>query len=128
MAEEKMALLDVLRKGEEPDGDVLVEGLRWLLQELMDVEVSAQIGAGRYERTSERTTQRNGYRSRPWDTRLGTLDLAIPKLRQGSYFPSWLEPRRRAEQALVAVVAEAYVQGGARAKWKRWSNPWASLA
>jgi len=106
-----MALLEVLRKGEEPGGDVLVEGLRWLLQELMDAEVSAQIGAGRYERTSERTTQRNGYRTRPWDTRLGTLDLAIPKLRQGSYFPSWLEPRRRAEQALVAVVAEAYVQG-----------------
>jgi putative transposase len=111
MAEEKMALLDVLRKGEEPGGDVLVEGLRWLLQELMDAEVSAQIGAGRYERTNERTTQRNGYRSRPWDTRLGTLELAIPKLRQGSYFPSWLEPRRRAEQALVAVVAEACVQG-----------------
>ena len=111
MAEEKMALLDVLRKGDEPGGDVLVEGLRWLLQELMDVEVSAQIGAGRYERNGERTTQRNGYRSRPWDTRLGTLELAIPKLRQGSYFPSWLEPRRRAEQALVAVVAEAYVHG-----------------
>src|SRR5436190_16000905 len=111
MAEEKMALLDVLRKGEEPGGDVLVEGLRWLLQELMDAEVSAQIGAGRYERSSKRTTQRNGYRTRPWDTRLGTLELAIPKRRQGSYFPSWLEPRRRAEQALVAVVAEAYVQG-----------------
>ena len=111
MAEEKMALLDVLRKGEEPGGDVLVEGLRWLLQELMDAEVSAQIGAGRYERSGERTTQRNGYRSRLWDTRLGTLELAIPKLRQGSYFPSWLEPRRRAEQALVAVAREAYVQG-----------------
>jgi transposase-like protein len=111
MAEDKMALLEVLRKGQEPDGDVLMEGMRWLLQELMEAEVSAQIGAGRYERSSERTTQRNGYRSRPWDTRLGTLELAIPKLRQGSYFPSWLEPRRRAEQALVAVVAEAYVQG-----------------
>jgi transposase-like protein len=111
MAEDKMALLEVLRKGQEPEGDVLMEGMRWLLQELMEAEVSAQIGAGRYERSSERTTQRNGYRSRPWDTRLGTLELAIPKLRQGSYFPSWLEPRRRAEQALVAVVAEAYVQG-----------------
>src|SRR5579871_3590638 len=77
----------------------------------MDAEVSAQIGAGRYERSSDRMTQRNGYRTRPWDTRLGTLELAIPKLRQGSYFPSWLDPRRRAEQALVAVVAEAYVQG-----------------
>jgi transposase-like protein len=111
MAEEKMALLELLRKGEEPGGDVLAEGVRWLLQELMEAEVSAQIGAGRYERSSERTTQRNGYRVRPWDTRLGTLERAIPKLRQGSYFPSWLEPRRRAEQALVAVVAEAYVQG-----------------
>lgn len=111
MADQKMALLDVLRKGEEPDGDVLAQGVRWLLQELMETEVSAQIGAGHYERTNERTTQRNGYRARPWDTRLGTLELAIPKLRTGSYFPSWLEPRRRAEQALVAVVAEAYVQG-----------------
>ena len=63
------------------------------------------------ERSPERATQRNGYRVRPWDTRVGTLELQIPKLRQGSYFPSWLEPRRRAEQALVAVVAEAYVQG-----------------
>jgi putative transposase len=111
MAEEKMALLDLLRKGEEPGGDVLVEGMRWLLQELMEAEVSAQIGADRYERTTERTAQRNGYRTRPWDTRLGTLELQIPKLRTGSYFPSWLEPRRRAEQALVAVITEAYVQG-----------------
>src|SRR5918912_1215071 len=111
MAEEKMALLELLRKGEEPGGDVLVEGLRWLLQQLMDAEVSAQIGADRYERSNERTAQRNGYRARPWDTRLGTLELAIPKLRTGSYFPSWLEPRRRAEQALVAVITEAYVQG-----------------
>jgi putative transposase len=65
----------------------------------------------RYERGSERTTQRNVYGTRPWDARLGSLELAIPKLRQGSYFPSLLEPRRRAEEALVAVVAEAYVQG-----------------
>ena len=80
MAEEKMALLDLLRKGEEPGGDVLVEGMRWLLQELMEAEVSAQIGADRYERSQERTAQRNGYRARPWDTRLGSLELAIPKL------------------------------------------------
>jgi putative transposase len=116
MATEKMPILDALRKGEEPDGldsagDFLRQGLRWLLRELMDAEVSAQIGAERYERTDERTARRNGYRPRPWDTRLGTLELAIPKLRTGSYFPAWLEPRRRAEQALVAVVAEAYVQG-----------------
>ena len=77
----------------------------------MDAEVSAQIGAERYQRAEERTTQRNGYRQREWDTRVGTIELAIPKLRTGSYFPSWLEPRRRAEQALIGVIAEAYVQG-----------------
>ena len=106
-----MPLAESVRKGEEPDGDWRREVVRRVVQELMEAEVSAQIGAGWYERTEERTTQRNGYRHRPWDTRVGTLELAIPKLRAGSYFPSWLEPRRRAEQALVAVVAEAYVQG-----------------
>jgi putative transposase len=115
MTEEEM---DVLRKVMRPPNDVLVEGMRWLLHELMDVEVSAH-RRGRHERNGEWTTQRNGYRSRPWDTRLGTLEWAIPKLGQGSYFPSWLEPRRRAEQALVAVVAEPYVQGSARARSKR---------
>jgi putative transposase len=111
MATDRMALVDVLRKEQDPAADFLQEGVRWLVQELMEAEVSAQIGAGRYERTDERTTQRNGYRTRPWETRVGTLELAIPKLRQGSYFPSWLEARKRGEQALVAVVAEAYVQG-----------------
>jgi putative transposase len=106
-----MTLMDVLRKGEDPQADFLHEGVRWLVQELMEAEVSAQIGAGRYERTDERTTQRNGYRPRPWDTRVGTINLAIPKLRSGSYFPSWLEARKRGEQALISVVAEAYVQG-----------------
>jgi transposase-like protein len=106
-----MAVMDVLRKGEDPEADFLQEGVRWLVQELMEAEVSALIGAGRYERTEERTTQRNGYRTRPGDTRVGTLEVAIPKLRQGSYFPSWLEARKRGEQALVSVVAEAYVQG-----------------
>jgi putative transposase len=111
MAEARMPVLDALRKGEEPAADPLREIVRWTIQELMEAEVSAQIGAGRYERTDERSTQRNGYRARTWDTRVGSLELEIPKLRQGSYFPSWLEPRRRAEQALVAGVAEAYVQG-----------------
>jgi transposase-like protein len=106
-----MALVDVLRKGEDSEADFLQEGVRWLVQELMQAEVTAQIGAGRYERTAERATQRNGYRTRPWDTRVGTLELAIPTLRTGSYFPSWLEARKRGEQALIAVVAEAYVQG-----------------
>ena len=91
MAEERMPVLDALRKGEEPAEDPLREIVRWTIQELMEAEVAAQIGAGRYERSLERSTQRNGYRPRPWDTRVGSLELQIPKLRQGSYFPSWLE-------------------------------------
>jgi transposase-like protein len=106
-----MALVDVLRKGQDPEVDFLKEGVRWLVQELMEAEVSAQIGADRYARSDARTTQHNGYRTRPWDTRVGTLGLAIPKLRSGSYFPSWLDARTRGEQALIAVVAAAYVPG-----------------
>src|SRR3954464_584063 len=111
MAEERMAFPDGLRKGEEPAEDPLRQIVRWAVQELMEAEVAAQIGAERYARTEERSTQRNGYRPRTWDTRVGTLELQIPKLRQGSYLPGWLEPRRRAEPGLGAVVAEAYVQG-----------------
>jgi putative transposase len=96
---------------EEQDGDVLREGIRVLSQALMETEVAGLIGADRYERTSDRQTYRNGYRLRTWDTRVGTIELAIPKLRAGSYFPSLLEPRRRAERALLAVVQEAYVHG-----------------
>ena len=93
MAEERMAVPDALRKGEDPAEDPRRQIVRWAVQELMEAEVSAQIGADRYERSSERTAHRNGCRTRPWDTRLGTLELAIPKLRTGSSFPSWLEPR-----------------------------------
>jgi transposase-like protein len=91
--------------------DVLAESVAWMARELMEAEVSAKVGAELGERSLERTTHRNGYRPREWDTRVGQIELAIPKLRQGSYFPSFLEPRRRAEQALVAVVQEAYVNG-----------------
>ena len=118
MAEERLPLPEHLRQGEEPPDDPLRAIVWWAVQELRAAEGSAQIGAGRYERSGERTTQRHGYRPRPWDTRVGSLELPIPKLRQGSYFPSWLEPRRRAEQALVAVIAEACVQGGVPARWK----------
>jgi transposase-like protein len=112
VAEDRIGFLDELRKGEvEGADDWLRQAVSTFVHDLMETEVSAQIGAERYERSEARTTQRNGYRARPWDTRVGTLELAIPKLRSGSYFPSWLEPRRRAEQALVAVVAEAYLQG-----------------
>src|SRR6266508_67096 len=106
-----MPLLDVRRKEELPEGDFLRAAVRRLVHELMDAEVTALVGAEPYEHSDERTAQRNGHRTRRWDTRVGTLELAIPKLRTGSYFPSWLEPRRRSERALVAVVAEAYVQG-----------------
>ena len=92
--------------------DVLRDSVAWLVEELMNAEVTALTGAELGERAPDRRqTQRNGYRQRRWDTRVGELELAIPKLRQGSYFPSFLEPRRRAEQALVAVVQEAYVNG-----------------
>ena len=77
----------------------------------MDAEVSSRTGAEYGERCPERVTQRNGYRSRAWDTRVGTMDLHIPKLREGSYFPSLLEPRRRSERALLAVIQQAYVEG-----------------
>lgn len=111
MAEDRIVVAETLRKGADAPEDFLRELVRTTLQALMEAEVASQIGAERYEHSSERTTQRNGYRSRPFDTRVGTLELAIPKLRQGSYFPNWLEARRRGEQALVSVVAEAYVQG-----------------
>src|ERR1041384_4917980 len=111
MAEERMALPDALRKGEEPAEDPLRQIVRWAVQELMEAEVAAPIGAGGDGRPDGRSARPTGYPPRRGDPRVGTLELQIPKLRTGSYFPSWLEPRRRAEQALVAVIAEAYVQG-----------------
>jgi transposase-like protein len=91
--------------------DVVRASVAWLVGELMEAEVSAQIGAELGEVSPERVTHRNGYRPRPWQTRAGEIELAIPKLRSGSYFPSFLEPRKRSERALVAVVQEAYVNG-----------------
>jgi len=111
MTEDTMTFADVLHKGDEAPEDFLRQAVQLFVRELMEAEVKAQVGADRFERTTDRVTQRNGYRSRPWDTRVGTLELQIPKLRTGSYFPSWLEPRRRSEQALVSVVAEAYLKG-----------------
>ena len=92
--------------------DVVRESLTWMCEQLMEAEVSELIGAERGERApGERLAHRNGYRPRRWDTRAGELELAIPKIRRGSYFPSFLEPRKRSEQALVSVVGEAYVAG-----------------
>ena len=92
--------------------DFLRESLSWVVQQLMEAEVSGIVGAERGEwAPAERLTHRNGYRARAWQTRAGEIELAIPKIRRGSYFPSFLEPRRRSEQALVSVVQEAYVAG-----------------
>jgi putative transposase len=112
MANIRMTLLDLLNKDEQgADPSFLRDGVRLLAQELMDAEVTQLAGAGLHERSENRLTYRNGYREREWDTRVGTVDLQIPKLRQGAYFPSLLEPRRRHERALLAVVQEAYVHG-----------------
>jgi putative transposase len=112
MADElRMALAEVLRKAGVEDADFLREGMRVLAQELMNIELEQHLGAARHERTPERNGYRNGTRERPWDTRVGTIELQVPRVRDGSFFPSLLEPRRRAERALVGVVQEAYVQG-----------------
>jgi putative transposase len=94
-----------------PEGDFLRRALEQMLHQIMEAEVAAQVGASLHERSDERTTWRNGYRPRTWDTRAGSILLDIPKLRQGTYFPSFLEPRKRSERALLAVVQEAYVHG-----------------
>lgn len=108
----RMALAELLRKADlEPEVDVLREGVRVLAQALMELEVEQHLGAVRFERTPARTGQRNGYRERSWDTRVGSIELRVPRVRDGSYYPALLEPRKRAERALVAVVQEAYVQG-----------------
>lgn len=93
------------------DGDFLRETIALILNKLMDAQVSAKIGAERHQRTDNRNNYRNGTRIRPYETRLGSIDLNIPKLRQGTYFPSFLEPRRMWEQALINVIQEAYVHG-----------------
>src|SRR5215217_2825903 len=108
-----MTIGEVVRKVLlDEHADVIREAVKAVAAELMELEVSELIGAERGERRPEdRATHRNGYRARRWDTRAGELELQIPKVRQGSYFPSFLEPRRRSEQALVAVVQQAYVCG-----------------
>jgi putative transposase len=105
--------LSWLRKQvEQADTDLLREMVRVFAERLMAEEADVICGGAYGERSDERVNWRNGYRARPWDTRTGTIDLAVPKLREGNYFPDWLlEPRRRAERAFVQVVAECYVRG-----------------
>lgn len=93
------------------DSDLLRDMISYAAEKMMALEVSALTGAGYHEKTGDRLVQRNGYRDRDWETRAGTVELRIPKLRKGTYFPTFLEPRRLAEKALTAVIQEAYVQG-----------------
>src|SRR3954469_22763631 len=102
-------LLDAFRAGEGVD--LVRDAVRLVMQELIETEVTEQIGAGRYERAESRVTERNGARPRLLTTQAGDIELRIPKLRKGSFFPSIIEPRRRIDQALYAVVMEAYVNG-----------------
>jgi len=109
MTDSKMALLELVQKSD--DSSFLRELLQFSLQRLMSFEVDGRCGAGPHERSETRVNQRNGYRERTFETRLGTLDLRIPKLRHGSYFPAFLEARKTAERALVAVIQEAWIHG-----------------
>lgn len=109
MTDERMALLDLVEQ--QADGDLVREMLAFAASRIMEAEVETQTGAAKGARSPLREVQRNGYRDRDWDTRAGRIPLEIPKLRKGSYLPSFLEPRRTAEKALVAVIQEAYVQG-----------------
>ena len=112
MTEVTIALKEYLYNiGMEKDADFLRQGIELLSQLLMEAEVEQQIGAKKHERTEERSNYRNGSRKRSWETRVGEIELAIPKLRRGSYYPSLLESRRPAEKALLAVVQEAYLKG-----------------
>ena len=107
-----VALMEYLRNtGIEPDESFLQEGLQRLAQTVVELEAAEQVGASRYERTPERKTYPNGHRDRVWETRVGEIPLRIPEMRDGTCFPSLLEPRRRSEKALLAVVQQAYVKG-----------------
>jgi putative transposase len=109
MTDERMALLELIEKG--ADADLVRELLAFASERLMAAEVDQLAGAAAGVRSPDRINHRNGYRERGWETRVGRIELAIPKLRKGSYFPAFLEPRRTAEKALTAVIQEAYVHG-----------------
>jgi putative transposase len=124
MTDDRMALIELLQKS--GDGDFLRAVAEGVPQILMEANVEGLIGAGRHERSVERLNYRNGYRDRTLDTRLGPLSLRTPKLRQGSYFPPFLEPRKTTEKALVAVIQEALIGGVSTAGSTSWCKQWGS--
>lgn len=136
MTDERMALIELVEK--QADGDLVREMLAFAAERIMELEVEARTGAAKGARSPLREVQRNGYRDRDWDTRAGRIALEIPKLRKGSYFPSFLEPRRTAEKALVALAIVSRTDGVPMARyrkpmstasrpgpWTTWSRPWA---
>jgi len=126
MTDTTLPLAELLAKAS--DGDFLRAVAESVVQLLMEADVEGVIGAGRHERTADRQTYRNGFRDRSLDTRLGTLQLRIPKLRQGSYFPPFLDARKTSEKALVAVIQEAWIGGVSTRRSTSWSRRWGSAA
>jgi putative transposase len=121
MTDEMMSLRALIEKA--PDADLLHEMIGFAAQRLMELEVGELTGVAYGEKSIERLVQRNGYRDRCWESRVGTVELRIPRLRKGSYFPGFLEPRRMAEKALTAVIQEATSRASRPARSMSWSRP-----